>query len=264
MSAARGDTEGASFALAPTDDQGLTSDRLGELLGARLAEIAGHDPKPLTGQTARNWAKEGMPHRTVDGPRGVIFRFDLEPCVRWARRHKLSAIQGGRRRGAGRKVRDPGRATPSLPIDDAAEKAEQREAARSAIERILAGELDPDRIHLDAGLLKLSQADLQLIAWLEPDVSGFTESQAKRLQQLTRAVRDQMDIARERGQLVPADEVRETWKKHLDQLRARLERLGRELGPQMAADIGAPDSAARIRQLIEAAAAAILEELAGN
>lgn len=182
------------------------------------------------------WVKAGMPTCGTD-PRYGGRLFDLAACRAWQAANRAATLHGGHRRGAGRKPeRQPAEMAPL--VEAAAAKESMRESALARLGELgkaAAAAVQSDRVDFD-NLSPLTAADLKLLAYLNPEESGFSLAQANRLQQLARSQRDQMDIAERRGLLHDAVSCDAARTQHLTLLRTKLLGLPGRAAPVIVAE----------------------------
>jgi len=224
-----------------TDDQtgAVLSDQEPETLSStQLAERIG-----VTAQTIRNWAARGMPTAGTDGRGGL--RFEEARARAWARANLGPNSHGGRRPGAGRKRRrsawrdDLGLERAELRQSDRARRAAQaRERLERLREEAAAGATpEADALELATDLCRLTDADLRLLAHLAPELTGLSPAGMGRLDKLLAAQKRLMELDRERGRLIAADEAARAWAEALRPVRERLDDLPERLADQLAREL---------------------------
>lgn len=191
----------------------------------------------VSDQTIRNWHHdEGMPSCGRDTGRGRGLLFDLKVCREWRAKFHPATLHGGKRPRAGRPPKLPP-AEMAAVVDAAATKESMRESAAARLGKLaeaVNAEDGSPRIDFD-NLSRLTEADLKLLAYLEPGVTGFNAAQATRLQQLAKSQRDQMEIAEQRGNLHDAAACTAAKGAHLRVLRNKLEGLPGRAAPLIVA-----------------------------
>lgn len=202
----------------------------------------------VTGQTIRNWRKRGCPAAGTDDAGRDLF--DVEAVRAWQKRN-MTGGRGGRRPGAGRRLRNP-HAGPTSPLErHAAENASQVEREKARIARARA-ELLEGRLGADT---------LILLASTPEDLGGASKAEIERLCLAVKAQKEQLELDKARGALVSAAETKAEWGSFLAALATRLDGLPARL---CAALSGVADEAGRLaacRSVLVKLKAEILEEI---
>lgn len=197
-------------------------------------------------ETVNNWVIAGMPVAGDDASyQGKSVRYyDLAACRDWVRRHRGSVLgvgSGGVRPGGGR---PPGRPKGS--------KSKWRNGVR--IEPADVGGL------LDGGATEAPaptpprSAPAVAGEEAEPDEEGQTGGGSARQLQLAKAETERlkaqamaMELAKKRGELLPAGEVKRVWEGMLVILAARLNEAPSKIAVDAAAVLGLVDDEQRIQ-----------------
>lgn len=180
----------------------------------------------VTTEAVRRRVREGLPVATR-GPRGGLL-FDPEAAAAWK-------AQQARHTRRGR--------PPSRPPSRSAARPAKRGKAEVADVGVGG---PPD-------LMGMSRAMLERVAAASPEMSGLTPGAAGRLLDLLRVQRMQMEMDRQRGDLIDRAEAEAAWAGAIHEAVARLEAIPVRLAPSIAAALGAPDRAGLARDLLDQA-----------
>lgn len=220
----------------------------------------------ITEQSVRNWHAAGMPSCGVDPRRGGPM-FDLAECRKWALANRPARLHGGARRGAGR-PRNPSPAEMVGELSRAetkAEKTARAEALMGELGRAAAEEAASPRVDLDHGLLKLTEAELKILAVLDPATSGLTPAAMSRLQDLAKVRKMEMEAAERRGALHDAGACEAAQAGHLTLLRTKLMGMpGRAAAQVVAAAKLGPELVPVVKAALVAAVDEVMREIAAD
>lgn len=216
----------------------------------------------VSSQSIVKWVKAGMPTCGVD-PRWGGPVYDLVVCRAWQAANRAATLHGGHRRGAGRKSEKPP-AEMAPVMEAAAAKVDMRESALAMLGdlgRAATAEVAGTRIDFD-NFSRLTETQLNTLAWLDPGISGWNAAQATRQQQMAKAQWDQMEIAKARGELMDRAEQAAALTTLAELVRANFEGLSGRLTPAlMSAMRLTPDREAPLRALIDREVARVIAEL---
>ena len=213
----------------------------------RLAEIHG-----VSVQAVDKWIQRGLPHTTAE-PRMPNERppllFDEAASAAWLKSYRAMGRTGGRRPGAGRKVKSKPAGGAAPPLIVAAQQAQAEQAARAQ--------------HIASALL--SDPRKLAAALAAPEDGGMAREDAVRQREIIAAASAQMSLDVERGMLVDADECAAAWGSLLNRLRIAIEHLADLLEPDLYSLLGAStEQRARSRELIDTHARRLLATLSDD
>lgn len=201
-------------------------------------------------QAVDKWIVRGLPHTTAE-PRTPNERppllFNEEASAAWLKSYRAMGRTGGRRPGAGRKVKaKPAGGGAAPPLIVAAQQAQAEQAARA---QHIASALLSDPLKLAAALAA-------------PEDGGMAREDAVRQREIIAAASAQMSLDVERGKLVDSDECAAAWGNLLNRLRIAIEHLADLLEPDLYSLLGAStEQRARSRELIDTHARRLLATL---
>lgn len=212
-------TANEGFALAEEDHFRLTTGELAKRLG-------------VTSQTVRNHAdKLGGAVARKDSERG--WRFTPDAIAAW-KRTVPAARTGGKRRNAGRK--------PIAGDKPLTQNASDIQATRKDIrERMTpdeSGQLAPPPAGAmrSIDVLHCTKAELLvLVSTGGPREDLLDDPRVRRVSEVLDLQFKQTRLDKERGALVPADQVADAWSREAQRVRDRVQTLPKRVGPRVAA-----------------------------
>lgn len=229
--------ETESFSLV-TDEYTLTTGALAERVG-------------VTTQTVRNHAaKLGSAH----AKRGTDGAWVFKPSAVHAWRHTVPAARkGGKRRGAGRKP-----IAGEKPLTKTATDIQQARAdVRERMTPDENGELpavDPAKLMRLSDVLRCTKPELAVLVSVGgPADHLLGDAQVRRLAELQELQTKQLRLEKEKGTLVPVEQVADAWEREQRRVREQVQTLPKRVGPRVEAAcwVGDEQVAAICRMLKE-------------